>query len=63
MTREQSFQLKRFAWLCDELRAGNQFSDSTLLHWANQARREIERDERQPELGPRYNHKLARLDV
>jgi len=41
MTTTQRELLKRFAWLCDELRAGNQFSDETLWQWAQQARAEI----------------------
>jgi len=44
MTDKQADLLNRFAWLCDEIRAGNQFSDNTLLRWAAEARQELDRD-------------------
>ena len=42
-TIETAIQLRRFAWLCDELAAGNEFSPETLRRWGEQARRELER--------------------
>lgn len=38
MTQDQIDMLWRFAWLCDELRAGNAFSSEALHRWAMQAR-------------------------
>jgi hypothetical protein len=33
--------LRRFAWLCDEIRAGNAVSEDALIRWATQARNNL----------------------
>jgi hypothetical protein len=43
MTSNEASLLRRLAWLCDELRAGNQFADAQLIQWAEQARRAAQR--------------------
>jgi hypothetical protein len=38
MNERQTRQVERLAWLCDELRAGNEFSADLLWRWAQEAR-------------------------
>lgn len=41
MTERTENLLRRLVWLCDELRAGNRFSDETLLRWSAAARENL----------------------
>jgi len=41
MTMLQAILLERFAWVCDELRAGRTFPDEVLALMAKQARDQI----------------------
>ena len=36
---DTNYLLRRFAWLCDKLRAGNAFSEDALLRWATKLTR------------------------
>jgi hypothetical protein len=37
MTSKEAIQIRRLAWLCGELRAGNAFSEATLWQWEREA--------------------------
>lgn len=48
MTADQEKLMRRFAWLCAELAAGNQFSREQLMVWYNAAMVEVAAN--QPEI-------------
>ncbi len=45
MTDNQENLIRRFAWLCAELSAGNGFSRETLMGWYDRAMKELSANE------------------